>query len=163
MLVQKVHIFRLSFAAERNGDGLSSNPGHCFIDTFQFDLVIGLPGVHQPGLPSPVGNRYDASGSLNCRANSSIYRACRPGALPGICQVRKVIEKVFVILEWVWRGLRLDRSRVATWSSRRRPKGHVPVVSISMAHTFGTKISSGRLRGMFRPFLFQVLSGMFSF
>ena len=56
-----------------------------------------------------------------------------------------------------------ERKRVATWSSGRRPKGQVPVVSMSMAQTLGMKISTARLRaGSLSCFGFQESSGMFS-
>jgi Resolvase, N terminal domain len=56
----------------------------------------------------------------------------------------------------------IDRKRVATWSSKRRPKGQVPVVSISIEFTFGMKMSTGRRSGIGNPFLFQESSGMLS-
>ena len=57
---------------------------------------------------------------------------------------------------------KIDRKRVATWSSGRRPNGQVPFVSMSIASTFGMKISNGRFSGMLRCFGFQESSGMFS-
>ena len=53
-----------------------------------------------------------------------------------------------------------ERNRVATWSSSRRPNGQVPVVSMSMAQTFGTKISNGRRSGMSSLCLFHESSGI---
>src|SRR4029077_12523165 len=56
----------------------------------------------------------------------------------------------------------VDRKRVATWSSSRRPNGHVPVVSISIEFTFGMKMLTARRNGIGNPFLFQESSGMLS-
>ena len=55
---------------------------------------------------------------------------------------------------------KIDRNRVATWSSNRRPNGQVPVVSMSMEQTLGMKISAARLSGIFLPLGFQESSGI---
>src|SRR5262249_26097357 len=57
---------------------------------------------------------------------------------------------------------KVERNRVATWSSGRRPNGHVPVVSMSIALTFGMNTSKVRRSGMSRCFGFQESSGMLS-
>jgi len=56
----------------------------------------------------------------------------------------------------------VDGKRVATWSSRRRPNGQVPVVSMSIEFTLGMKMSMARRNGIGNPFLFQESSGMLS-
>src|SRR4029077_9680715 len=68
----------------------------------------------------------------------------------------------FLPLRLAFISKNVDRKRVATWSSRRRPNGHVPVVSISIELTFGMKISTARRNGIGNPFLFQESSGILS-